>query len=274
MLPLLAGLATGIGSGIAFFAKRTNYRFLSVGMGFSAGVMLYVSFTEILAKASARLVQVYGEPGGGWATAGAFFGGILFIGLIDRLVPKHDNPHEVRAAGEVAALKTSAPGRPRPTPDAQSPMPAHRLLRTGLFTALALTIHNFPEGMVTFLAALDSPRVGAAIAVAIALHNIPEGISVAVPIFYATGRRRRAFAYSLLSGLAEPAGAVIGWLLLRNFMSPAVMGVMFGGVAGIMTFISLDELVPVSHAYGRGHDAIFGLVGGMAVMALSLLLMR
>lgn len=151
----------------------------------------------------------------------------------------------------------------------------------GLFTALAIGIHNFPEGLATFLAALHDPSLGVAIAVAIALHNIPEGISVSVPIFYATGNRRKAFVYSFLSGMAEPVGAGIAYVALRFFVGgesgavpPQIMGMLFGGIAGIMVYISLDELLPTSRAYGKGHDSIFGLVAGMAVMALSLLLMK
>jgi len=143
----------------------------------------------------------------------------------------------------------------------------------GLFTALAIGIHNFPEGLATFLATLEDPGLGMAIAVAIALHNIPEGISVSVPIYYATGNRRKAFAYSVLSGLAEPVGAIVGYLILLPFLSPAVMGWLFGIVAGIMVYISLDELLPTSRAYGKGHDSLYGLLAGMVVMALSLLLM-
>ena len=152
-------------------------------------------------------------------------------------------------------------------------------MRMGLFTALAIGIHNFPEGLATFLAVLQDPSLGLAIAIAIALHNIPEGISVSVPIYYATGNRRRAFLYSVASGLSEPVGAVIGYLLLSAFLGSAgefpseAVGIMFGAVAGIMVYISLDELLPTSRAYGKGHDTLFGLVGGMAVMALSLLLL-
>ena len=156
-----------------------------------------------------------------------------------------------------------------------------KLMRMGLFTALAIAIHNFPEGLATFLAALEDPSLGIPIAIAIALHNIPEGISVSVPIFYATGNRRKAFVYSALSGIAEPIGAILAYLAIRFFVGgdtgvipPQVMGILFGGVAGIMVYISLDELLPTSRAYGKGHDSLFGLVGGMSVMALSLLLMR
>jgi len=273
-LTLLAGLATGIGSILAFFTKRTNYRFLSVATGFSAGVMLYVSFVEIFFKGVESLEVAYGEIGGQWVNALAFFGGIALIGLIDNLIPTAQNPHEVPEECETQQLHEC--------PDSTSDTDEEdgELMRVGLFTALAIAIHNFPEGLVTFLAALQDPGLGVAIAVAVALHNIPEGISVSVPIFYATGDRRKAFLYSLLSGLAEPVGALVAYALLRltlggpsGVIPPQVMGILFGLIAGIMVYISLDELLPTSRAYGRGHDSIFGLIAGMAVMALSLLLM-
>ncbi len=291
-LTVFAGLSTGIGSVLAFFTRRTNYRFLAVAMGFSAGVMLYVSFVEIFVKGTDALTEAYGPVRGHWINAASFFGGLLLIAVIDRLVPSAGNPHEVHTEEEVAPL--SDPAAPQPDFDriASGAAPAepgahdhrvhHRkLLRMGLFTALAITIHNFPEGLATFLAALKDPGVGVAIAVAIALHNIPEGISVSVPIYYATGSRRKAFLYSLLSGVAEPVGAGVAYLVLRFFvagqsgvMPPEIMGILFGGVAGIMVFISLDELLPTSRAYGKGHDSLYGLVSGMVLMALSLLLMK
>jgi ZIP family zinc transporter len=270
-LTAFAGLATGIGSAIAFFAKRTNYRFLSLATGFSAGVMIYVSFLEIMPKALTRLCDIHGRVTGNWVTAAAFFGGIALITVIDQLIPKAENPHEVRSAGAVDELH-----HPKLPPAADHTNSHHhrKLLRMGVFTALAITIHNFPEGMATFLAALEDPGLGLAIAIAIALHNIPEGISVSVPVYYATGSRRRAFAYSLLSGLAEPVGAAAGYLVLRTFLTPSVMGILFASVAGIMVYISLDELLPTSRAYGKGHDSLLGLLAGMVVMAMSLLLMQ
>lgn len=292
-LTLFAGMATGIGSVIAFAAKRTNTRFLSLATGFSAGVMLYVSFVEIFLKGGERLAAAYGDRWGPWVNAAAFFGGILLIGVIDVLIPAAENPHETHSEEELAPLHGPAPPRPVPFaltgggeegsgPGVHDHSARQRgLMRMGLFTAVAIAIHNFPEGLATFLAALQDPALGAAIAVAIALHNIPEGISVSVPIFYATGDRKKAFVYSFLSGLAEPVGAGVAYLGLRLFLGsgtggipPQVMGILFGGVAGIMVYISLDELLPTSRAYGKGHDSLFGLVGGMLVMALSLLLMR
>jgi zinc transporter, ZIP family len=291
-LTVLAGMATGIGSAIAFFAKKNNYRFLSISTGFSAGVMLYVSFVEIFFKGLDTLVAQYGERLGSWINTASFFGGILLIGIIDKLIPAAENPHEVHSESEKAYVKDpSAPdphtGEPNDSPPDREiglhdHSPEHtRLMRMGLFTALAIAIHNFPEGLATFLAALHDPTLGIAIAFAIALHNIPEGISVSVPIFYATGNRKKAFILSFLSGLSEPVGAITVYLVLRFFwgwqtalIPQSFMAIMFGGVAGIMVYISLDELLPTSRAYGKGHDCIIGLVTGMLVMALSLLLFK
>jgi ZIP family zinc transporter len=289
-LTLLAGMATGVGSIIAFAARRTNYRFLSVSTGFSAGVMLYVSFVEIFYKGTDALCQAYGPYWGHWANAAGFFGGMLLIGIIDNLIPSATNPHETHGEDESRPLHdplaqapdfaTRASGRAPAEGDHDHSVRQSKLLRMGLFTALAIGIHNFPEGLATFLAALNNPHLGAAIAVAVALHNIPEGVSVSVPIFYATGSRRKAFVYSFLSGLAEPVGAAAAYVALLwvvgdgGVVPPQAMGILFAGVAGIMVYISLDELLPTSRAYGRGHDSLLGLVAGMAVMALSLLLMK
>ncbi|MBS0010806.1 MAG: zinc transporter ZupT [Bacteroidales bacterium] len=255
LLTLFAGLSTGIGSALAFFSKKTNTRFLSVSLGFSAGVMIYVSFVEILFKASESLTLVYGENKGWWLTVAAFFGGILFIAIIDRFIPTVENPHEVRLIEDMEK-------KPDKT----------RLMRMGMITALAIGIHNFPEGLATFIAALDDPELGLAIAIAIAIHNIPEGIAISVPVYYATGSRRKAFTLSFLSGLAEPIGALIGFLILMPFMSGQLFGMLFASVAGIMVFISLDELLPAAREYGEHHLAIYGLLAGMAIMAFSLLI--
>jgi len=256
-LTLFAGLSTGIGSALAFFARRTNTAFLSVALGFSAGVMIYVSLVEIFFKAKDSLVKELGERAGAWSTVGAFFAGILLIMIIDRLVPSFENPHEAHRVEEI--------------PD-EGKERERKLLRMGLFSALAIAIHNFPEGLATFTATLKDPSLGLPIAVAIAIHNIPEGIAVSVPIYYATGSRRKAFSYSFLSGLAEPVGAALGFVILLSFVNDIIFGVLFAGVAGIMVFISLDELLPAAREYGEAHLSIYGLVAGMAVMAVSLLL--
>lgn len=257
-LTLFAGLSTGIGSALAFFTKQTNTKFLSAALGFSAGVMIYVSFVEIFFKAQDALTAALGPTQGAWMTVAAFFSGILLIAVIDKLVPSFENPHEIRGVEDMAVAGNHA---------------AHpKLLRMGLFTALAIGIHNFPEGLATFAAALSDPSLGVSIAIAIAIHNIPEGISVSVPIFYATGSKKKAFYYSFLSGVSEPLGALIGYLLLYKFFNDMVFGLLFAMVAGIMVFISLDELLPSAQKYGEHHLSIYGLVAGMGVMALSLLL--
>lgn len=256
-LTLFAGLSTGIGSAIAFFAKKTNTGFLSVALGFSAGVMIYVSFVEIMVKARDELITVAGETQGYWLTAAGFFGGILFIAIIDKLIPSAENPHEMHKVEEMQDVEKKK---------------SDKLMRMGMFTALAIAIHNFPEGLATFTAALTDPTLGIAIAVAIAIHNIPEGIAVSVPVYYATGSKKKAFWLSFFSGLAEPVGALIGYLILMPFLSPMVFGLLFAGVAGIMVFISLDELLPAAEEYGEHHLSIYGMIAGMAVMAISLLL--
>ncbi|MFP4012590.1 MAG: zinc transporter ZupT [Chitinispirillaceae bacterium] len=257
-LTLLAGLSTIGGSIIAFFTSHTNTKFLAASLGFSAGVMLYVSFLEIIPKANEYLVSFAGESRGEWFTTLAFFSGIAFIAVIDKLIPSFENPHEMHSVEEIKEMK-----------EKRAKMGLHR---TGLFMALAVAIHNFPEGLVTFTATLAEPALGISLAIAIAIHNIPEGIAVSVPVYYATGSRKKAFFYSFLSGIAEPVGALIGYLLLLQFLDGPAFGILFASVAGIMVYISLDELLPSAERYGEHHLSIYGLIAGMAVMALSLLL--
>lgn len=254
-LTLLAGLATGIGSVLAFFTSHTNTKFLSLALGFSAGVMIYVSMIEIFFKAKVALIADLGEVMGNWVTVISFFGGMLLIALIDKFIPKQGNPHEVKKIEEMNS--------PSKSPD---------LLKMGTFTALAIGIHNFPEGIATFASAIQDPGLGIAIAFAIAIHNIPEGIAVSVPIYFATKSKKKAFKLSFLSGLSEPIGALLAYLVLMPFLNDTMFGVIFAGVAGIMVFISLDELLPAAKKYDEAHTSIYGLVGGMAMMALSLLL--
>ena len=246
------GVGRFAGGLLVFFTKKADVRILSVMLGFSAGVMIYVSLVEIFAEAQTLLSSVYGDKAGILYTALAFFGGMLLIAIIDKLIPCEENPHEFACAAGV------------------NPRDASKLKRTGLMTALVIAIHNLPEGIATFVTATQSASLAVPIAFAIAIHNIPEGISVAMPIYYAPGSRRMALRYSMLSGLAEPVGALIAYLILMPFMNDTLFGILFAGVAGIMVFISLDELLPSAQTYGEHHLSIYGLVAGMAVMALSL----
>lgn len=257
-LTLFAGLSTGIGAAMAFFTKTTNTRFLSTALGFSAGVMIYVSFTELLGEAFSLLQDSHGMTTGSWYAVLSFFGGILIIAIIDSLVPTFENPHEIRRVEDIKL--SSHDGK------------KSGLLRMGMFMALAIAMHNFPEGLATFAAAMHDPTIAVPIAVAIAIHNIPEGIAVSVPVYYATGKKRKAFFLSFASGLAEPVGGLLGFLFFSSIFTESILGMLFGGVAGIMVFISVDELLPTAREYGHHHHAIYGLVAGMAIMAISLLL--
>lgn len=256
-LTLMAGLATGIGSLLAFFTSRTNTKFLSLALGFSAGVMIYVSMIEIFVKAQVALVTAMGEGPGKWMTVVGFFGGMILIAAIDKFIPKQGNPHELKKVEEMTNKDVGK--------DTQ-------LLKMGTFTALAIGIHNFPEGIATFTSALQDPALGVAIAIAIAIHNIPEGIAVSVPVYFATGDKKKAFKLSFLSGLSEPIGAIVAYFILLPYLNDIMFGIIFAAVAGIMVFISLDELLPAAKKYDEAHISIYGLIAGMAVMALSLLL--
>jgi zinc transporter, ZIP family len=258
-LTLFAGLSTGIGAAVAFFAKKTNTRLLSTSLGFSAGVMIYVSMIEIFPKARVSLTAELGEVQGYTVTVLAFFGGILLSAIIDKLVPSGQNPHEQVSLIDIQNVQQSVKSK-------------QALYRMGMFSALAIAIHNFPEGLATFFSAIENPALGISVAIAVAIHNIPEGIAVSIPIFYSTDNRKKAFFLSFLSGLAEPVGALFGFFFLLPYFNGLTFGITFAVVAGIMVFISLDELLPTAEQYGEHHLSIYGLIAGMAVMAVSLLL--
>jgi len=265
MLSLFAGLSTSIGAVLAFFSKGKNYTLLSIGMGFSAGVMIYISFVEILSKSKDSFTQLYSNEIIGESLAVAsLFAGIALSALIDRIIPQDVNPHEMKSDEELLELKPKQKYKNR----------VFALKRTGIFVAIAIAIHNFPEGFVTFLSSLDDVAIGASIAFAIAIHNIPEGMAVSLPIYHATGNKKSAFWYATLSGLAEPIGALVGFFLLLPFIGAAALGIAFGVVAGIMIYISFDELLPAARVYGNAHTTIGGIVLGMLVMAISLILFK
>ncbi len=386
-LTLLAGVSTGIGSLFAFFTKRNNQKFLAVTLGFSAGVMIYVSMIEIFQKAQTSISGEVGSYAGSWITVGAFFLGIVFIAMLDKFLPKEKDVYQLsgnrqkkqylkklqhsniinknskykinnillkqkknhklyklyninkvkiinekisniklsrkilnkkisnitiadktitdktitdKIKNKIKKNKTTLRKQDNKkilkskynlkannllikknninfdnqynTLTFTQSKKQQKLLRMGIFTALAISIHNFPEGLATFMSALQDPQIAVAVAIAIAIHNIPEGIAVAMPIYYATGNRKKAFLFSFLSGLTEPIGALIGYLIFLPIMSDLVFGIVFASVAGIMVFISLDELLPASREYGKPYLSMYGLIGGMLIMALSLLL--
>lgn len=252
-LTLIAGLATGIGSLIAFLAKHTDSRFLSASLGLSAGVMIYVSFMELMPESVSLLSELYTERTSYIYMLLSFFSGIAIIALIDRLVPEDENPHEMHLVSERSK--------------------GNRLKRTGITMAFAIGIHNFPEGLATFASALTSIDIALPIVLAIAIHNIPEGIAVSVPIYHATGSKKKAFIYSFLSGMAEPVGALFGYLFLASIWTDSLNALILAFISGIMVYISFDELLPGTEKYGHHHCGVAGVVLGMAVMAASLLVL-
>ncbi|EAL4167645.1 zinc transporter ZupT [Campylobacter jejuni] len=274
LLTLFAGFSTAIGSIIAFFSRKDDLRVLSLGLGFSAGVMIYISFMEILPTALKDFKNYYNSHWAELLGLACFFGGILISLLIDKLIPEDVNPHEPKE--DLSELKICPlPQKGQNPPKFHPGEKLHQintkaLKRTGIFTALAIAIHNFPEGFATFISSLDNLTLGIAIAIAVAIHNIPEGLAVSLPIYHATGDKKKAFIYSALSGFAEPLGAFVGALILLPFIGDLTLAISFAVIAGIMVFISLDELLPAAKTYDKAHDSLYGLIAGMAIMALSL----
>ncbi|EOH9779609.1 zinc transporter ZupT, partial [Campylobacter jejuni] len=274
LLTLFAGFSTAIGSIIAFFSRKDDLRVLSLGLGFSAGVMIYISFMEILPTALKDFKNHYDSHWAELLGLACFFGGILISLLIDKLIPEDVNPHEPKE--DLSELKICPlPQKGQNPPKFHPGEKLHQintkaLKRTGIFTALAIAIHNFPEGFATFISSLDNLTLGIAIAIAVAIHNIPEGLAVSLPIYHATGDKKKAFIYSALSGFAEPLGAFVGALILLPFIGDLTLAISFAVIAGIMVFISLDELLPAAKTYDKAHDSLYGLIAGMAIMALSL----
>lgn len=255
-LTTIAGLATGIGGLLAFFSRpgKDNGRFLSASLGFSGGVMVFISLAELMPEARHALVGEYGSPHGGLLAMLALAAGMVITAVIDKMIPEVENPHHVRSEEEFNHAGDASEDERR------------KLGRSGLMFALAIGIHNFPEGLATFAGGLSGMDVALPLTCAIALHNIPEGIAIAVPIFYATGSRKKSFMYSLFSGLAEPVGALIGFLILMPFLSATLLAVLFAIVAGIMIYITFDELLPMAETYGQHHIVLAGLLLGMLGM--------
>ena len=245
LVSLGAGLSNCIGGIIPFFTKRTNVRFLTFALGLSAGVMVYISFMEMLAGSIASLEKNFTARTAGLLSLLFFFIGIAVIALIDRLVPEDENPHEF-------GHETKSLGK------------------MGIMSALAIAIHNFPEGLASFMSALSDPVSGISIAIAVALHNIPEGITVSTPIYTESGSRTKAFLYTLASGLAEPLGALFGFLFLRSIFSDTTFALVYALVSGIMVYLAFDELLPAAENYGHHHLVIYSVIAGMAIMGITL----
>lgn len=259
-LTVLAGLATGIGGLIVLKTKLNNTKFLSLSLGFSAGIMIYLSFMDLFPSALASLQKSFGDKKGLLITTLGFFAGFFINALIDAIIPEKDNPHEYYEYSKKEKEELAHLGD-------------NKLYQTGIQSAIAIAVHNFPEGLATFVAAMHDPKLGATLALAIAIHNIPEGMTVSIPIYYSTGNKSKAITYAFLSGLVEPVGGIVAYIFLKSFMSDTIFGIIFAVVSGIMVFISIDKLLPTAERYGGHHTSIYGLCTGMLVMASSIILL-
>lgn len=262
----LAGLTTLLGTVLLFFTKKTNTKFLSASLGFSAGAMIFISFVDIIPKSIDHLSTEFSDKQSLLYAILAFFGGMLILAIIDKLIPESNNPHEMTSEGDIEKVQVI-------TQEEKQKKDKDAIKKMGIFTALAITIHNFPEGIATFISSVQDPALGLPIAVAVAIHNIPEGISVAVPIYYGSGSKKQAFLYSFISGIAEPIGGLFAYFIFLENATPVTIGLVFAAVAGVMAFISLDELLPAAEEYGNHHTTIYGCIAGMAFMAFSLILL-
>jgi ZIP family zinc transporter len=270
LLTLIAGAATGIGGALVLFRKRISSNFLAGALGLSAGVMIFISLAELFPEAQAEISAIGSMKYGEAYALLAFFAGMGIIMLIDFLIPEYENPHE--ASGLSLEAHTPATDMLAQSGNEKA---LHRL---GLMSALAIAIHNFPEGIATFIGALNDPQMGTGITFAIAIHNIPEGIAVAIPIYYATKSKGKALLYATLSGFSELIGAVLCMAVTAIFGVELTAGgpifpLILASVAGIMIYISLDELLPTAEKYGKHHIAIAGVISGMAIMGVSLLIL-
>ena len=267
LLTLIAGAATGVGGALVLFKKRISSNFLAGALGLSAGVMIFISLAELLPEAQAEIASLGSIKYGEAFALLAFFGGMGIIMLIDFLVPEYENPHE---ASELSLDECNN--------QLEQSSNAKALHKLGIMSALAIAIHNFPEGIATFIGALNDPQMGGSITFAIALHNIPEGIAVAIPIYYATKNKGKALLYATLSGFSELIGAMLCIAITAIFGvelsgGGPVFPLILASVAGIMIYISLDELLPTAEKYGKHHIAIAGVISGMAIMGISLLIL-
>lgn len=248
ILSLLAGLSTVIGAIIVFFRKAHNERFLTFALGFSAGVMMAVSFIDLFPTAEEAIGKYHGNISGVlWSTLFLLIGGLMAF-LIDIFLPEEEKQ-------ELPKVKKDS-----------------NLFRVGLVSTIALMLHNFPEGIATFVSGYQDTSLGISVAFAIALHNIPEGIAIAMPIYYSTKSRYKAIKYSFLSGMTEPLGAFLSYLFLKPFINELILGIIFAIVCGIMIYISLAELIPASRSYGHIKLSLLSTFLGIAIMPVSIIL--
>lgn len=258
-LTTIVGLTMGFGSLLSYLVKRSNRKFLSLSLSFSAGIMIYTAFMAILPEGIHLLEENLGEAGYYIALL-AFFGGMFLTALVEKIVHRfgghhhgfeeehehHHHEHEHEHEHN------------------------HHTTNLGIMSAIAIAIHNLPEGLAVYTTGLKDISLAIPIAIGVILHNIPLSIAITMPIFYATGSRKKGFIYSLMVGLCQPLGAILGHLILSNFLNDVVHGILFALVGGIMIFISLDELLPISRKDDDHHIGIYVTILGMMIMAIAM----
>ena len=245
ILSFLAGISTVLGACIVFISKRKSKKTITFALGFSGGVMICVSFTDLFPFAETTLVKYYGNLYGVLLTMIYMLSGAIFAMLIDKLIPSENN---------LIISNNSSNSR---------------LFRVGIVAMIAITLHNFPEGIATFMSSYQNIALGISISIAIAMHNIPEGIAVAMPIYYSTGNRLKALRYTFYSGLSEPLGALLAYVLLKPLISEFLLGLIFAFVMGIMLYICFEELIPSSRGYGHTTLSLWSIFLGICIMPMT-----
>lgn len=253
VITLASGLTMGLGGMSVFLMGKENPKVIAFSIGLSAGAMLMIAFMGIMPSVGDSFVDLFGDDKRASMQPLLMFvlGLFLMIG-IDRMLPSsvHNHPN---AAPEL--------------PDVDGETKNGKMLRTGIAIAIAIGVHNIPEGIATFTTLLTDRSLGLMVTIAVVIHNIPIGIAIAMPIFLATGSRRRAFFAALLSGLVSPAAAFLAYIFMMPFLSAVVMSSLLAVVAGVMVYISIDELIPASRRIGHHHLSTYGVVVGMALLA-------
>ena len=270
ILSTLAGLSTVLGGFVTFFIKENSLKFLSFGLGLSAGVMLFISLVDLYPESCEMIKSRLGENY--LFLAILFFAiGILTAVLIDYFIPDHLQSQmftKQLGANEQHIDSTDC------KEDENAIISIGKIKKAGILTAVVVAIHNLPEGLATFFLTAQDVMLGIGIVVAIAIHNIPEGMAISIPVYQATHSKRKAFLYSFLSGMAEPIGGIVGFVIIKSLFPNLCIGILFSLVAGIMTYISLDTLLPLSKDYDTGHYSISGVVLGLLIMGIALVLLE
>lgn len=235
IITTLAGLSTLFGMIPILFTIRNKEKLITFALSFSAGVMITVSILDLIPESVHYLL-----------VSNKLFPSVIlsFIFITLGIICSNFIDKEMETGQKYSS----------------------KLYKLGLISMLAIMMHNIPEGIATFLSYEKNTSLGITLAISIALHNIPEGISIAIPIFYATGKKRKAFFYTFLSALSEPLGALLAYFFLSKFITPMLMGLLLSMIAGIMIHISCYELLPNAKSSRDSRTFIQAFLLGVFIM--------